>query len=296
MIPIVILQGYGPHERRIIDAYAGGHEFTVRSVPRPVLKTDRTEPNGPNGPTGRAPRNLEHLLEACRWCERDLTGLTNAPLLVIRDSALPLLCRADLHARLSALLTSPELPLVDLFYLCHWEDACQKYTTYPIPGVSRNETWAKYTMAPHGNQAWLITPQGRKRLLGSLPLRDKYRNRMAGYIASAGVEPLAEDPDFPDLSKVRCDARFEPRSTTDSTLHYYISRGELRSVVTTANWFEFDLNLCQKNSHFRRCNRCIAIPDASTQPENRLLTSLLWIVLFIVLLIFLGIALLQMRA
>ena len=118
----------------------------------------------------------------------------------------------------------------DLCYLCEWMDRCD-LNTNPIDTGTNSKLVDTYS--PNGIQALLISPMGKKRILGLTPLRNGTTFTLFGSLSQ--------------------------------TLNGYIKNKALIATRSKPNIINYDSNLAKNNDDYAKTAECATLPG---QPVN----------------------------
>lgn len=116
-------------------------------------------------------------------------------------------------------------PQADLYFLCHWLDACNRLTDVTGVGSIDHGSTLKWSVQPTATQAIMYKPAS----------RDYIREALI----SATV-PLT------------------------SLLNTYVGQGTLLAVVFVPNIIDFDINLATNNNDYLKLNECDRVTTTST--------------------------------
>lgn len=117
----------------------------------------------------------------------------------------------------------------DLFFLCKWNDACNKYVD--VKGVSNTEHGSslKWSIQPTASQAIMYTPSSRDYIRESL---------------ITATVPLSD------------------------LLNTNISKGDLLATVFVPNIIDFDIDLATSNDDYNKLNECAPAQTSSQSSSN----------------------------
>ena len=134
----------------------------------------------------------------------------------------------------------------DIFYLTTWGDACQK----------RREFWKKHNIytchEPNGLQAVMLTPMGRKRILGLQKMKNGHKFQ-----------------------------REEHRCLGDC-LRDAVMNNELTAITSFPPLVHFDHSSATHNTHYAYLNHCRAV---NCNDSNNNTTAYVWFIVAFVLLL-----------
>jgi len=116
----------------------------------------------------------------------------------------------------------------DLFFLCKWNDACNKYIDVADSPKSP-ESSLKWSVQPTSTQAIMYKPSSRDYIIKSL---------------STINIPLSD------------------------ILNTNISQGHLLATVFVPNLIDFDIDLATSNDDYHKLNECAPIPSSTTTSSN----------------------------
>ena len=117
----------------------------------------------------------------------------------------------------------------DLFFLCKWNDACDKYTDVDNYNNVNLGSSLKWSLRPTSTQAIMYTPSSRNYIIQSL--------------LSASL-PLSD------------------------IINSNISKGNLLATVFVPNIIDFDIDLAVSNSDYNKLNECAPVPVSTTNTDN----------------------------
>jgi len=117
----------------------------------------------------------------------------------------------------------------DLFFLCKWNDACNKYVDVTNPPASTVETSLKWSIQPTSTQAVMYTPSTRDYIRQSL---------------------------------------ITSNITLSDLLNTNISQGNLLATVFVPNLIDFDIDLATSNDDYQKLNECAPSPSTTTQSNT----------------------------
>lgn len=117
----------------------------------------------------------------------------------------------------------------DLFFLCKWHDACNKYVDVEGLGSKNNGSTLKWSIQPTATQAIMYTPSSRDYIRESL---------------TTSIAPLSD------------------------LLNTNISKGNLLATVFVPNVIDFDIDLATSNEDYNKLNECAPLPTASQTNTN----------------------------
>lgn len=148
-------------------------------------------------------------------------------------------------------------PKADLFFLCKWDDMCNKYLDVDNYPTDRTTT-LKYSFQPTATQAIMYRPNARD------------------YVRNLIIE--------------------NPTTHLSNLLNSHINKRKLVATVFVPNLLDFDINLVKSNSDYIKLNECstksITLEkNLSNNTDNS--NFFVWFILLIILIIFLIIIILQ---
>jgi len=140
----------------------------------------------------------------------------------------------------------------DLFYMCRWNDDCQKMIDvkyYPFLDVNIGRTYA-----PQGLQAVYISKRGRNLILG----KSNNNNGKALVLNN--------------------------KINEDTVLVNHIKNGDIVAHCVVNNIFNYDISTATKNSDFNKLSLCKNMdnPDSDKEPQTNNL-NYLWFILVIII-------------
>lgn len=142
----------------------------------------------------------------------------------------------------------------DLFFLCKWNDACNKYVD--VNGINSSAmgrgSTLKWSTQPTATQAIMYTPKSRDYIRDALMITNS---------------PLSD------------------------LLNANISQGKLAATVFVPNLIDFDIDLATSKSDFAKLNECAPVPTTSETTNNT--ASLIWFGIIIIIVILIAWALVQ---
>lgn len=173
------------------------------------------------------------------------------PVLIIKDSSV--ISATDMHGPVATALE--QAPTADVFFLCKWLDACDKYTDLSeIEGYS-----LKWSLQPTATQAILYRPVARDYFYEELQ-----RGTSISSEASGGNQNQRQALSFSQL------------------LNEEIAQGHIRAAVFVPNLVHFDMKVATHASDYNKLNQCATVPTSNSSANK----GLLWtIVALIVLMI-----------
>ena len=166
------------------------------------------------------------------------------PVLLIKDSSVTNLSPGGVEARTKLQTSLALAESADLFFLCKWLDACDKYTD--VPGMESKGSSLKWSIQPTATQAVLYRPRAR---------------------------------DF-----VRDGLLSAPSLSLSQFLNKNILEEQLSATVFVPNLIDFDIDLAVSNDDFRKLNECskLATPASSTISQNALIWAMITLILLLV--------------
>lgn len=194
-----------------------------------------------------------------QWCLNESLKNSDHGVLILKDSSIAGICKDHL-LRLLEYIHLRDASF-DLFYLCRWQDECQRMTD--ISDINGIDVKIGRTYSPMGIQALYFSRKGRDILLGHQPMRNG-ENLMINM----------------DLDRI---------------LRKNIYNGNIKALCTTNNVFEFDVTRSTSNDDYIRTCGCRAVSDNIDEngfvvPEiddsNNL--AFLWFILVIIIVIVLA--------
>ena len=117
----------------------------------------------------------------------------------------------------------------DLFFLCKWNDACNKYTDVEGGNNVNYGSSLKWSVQPTATQAIMYTATA----------RDYIRDHL-----SKSIIPLGD------------------------TLNINIAKGDLLATVFVPNIIDFDIELATSNEDYNKLNECAPVPSTSQSNNN----------------------------
>lgn len=117
----------------------------------------------------------------------------------------------------------------DLFFLCKWNDACNKYTDVEGSGNINHGSMLKWSVQPTATQAIMYTPSSRN------------------YIRESLVTSTI---------------------TLSNMLNSNIDKGKLLATVFVPNIIDFDIDLATSNDDYNKLNECVLINTSNETSNN----------------------------
>lgn len=143
----------------------------------------------------------------------------------------------------------------DLFFLCKWNDACNKYVdvnTTTKSSLNSNTSSLKWSTQPTSTQAIMYTP--------------KSRDYVKNLLSTSNV----------NLSDL---------------LNTNISQGNLLATVFVPNLIDFDIDLATSTDDYIKLNECAPVPSPTNQSTNT--SSYVWLLFIIIAMILVAWILIQ---
>lgn len=112
----------------------------------------------------------------------------------------------------------------DLFFLCKWHDACNKYIDIETGGTNYGST-LKWSLQPTATQAIMYTPSSRDYIIETLV---------------SGIIPLSD------------------------ILNTNIAKGKLLATVFVPNIIDYDISLATSNKDYNKLNECAPVEESTT--------------------------------
>lgn len=174
------------------------------------------------------------------------------PVLVIKDSSV--VSATNMQGPIMVALE--QAPTADVFFLCKWLDACDKYTD-----LSELEGYSlKWSLQPTATQAILYRTLARDYFYEELQRGSSSKSGDASGSSQSYRQALS----FSQL------------------LNEEIAQGNIRAAVFVPNLVHFDMKVATHISDYNKLNQCATVPTSSTTNNK----GLLWtIVALIVLMI-----------
>lgn len=133
----------------------------------------------------------------------------------------------------------------DLFFLCKWNDACDKYIDVEGASSVNHGSSLKWSTQPTATQAIMYSPEGRDFVRGAL---------------MKSTVPLSD------------------------MLNSHIARGDLLATVFVPNIIDFDIDLATSNEDYAKLNECAPIqPATNSSSSGAALVWLILIMIVVVL-------------
>lgn len=143
----------------------------------------------------------------------------------------------------------------DLFFLCKWNDLCNKYTDVAgVTGVDHGST-LKWSIQPTATQAIMYTPVSRDYIINLL------------ISANVGMSDL---------------------------LNSNIQQGNLLATVFVPNIIDFDIDVATSSSDYLKLNECDPASASSSATGTANASSLIWFIVIIFLIVLVAWALIQL--
>ena len=182
------------------------------------------------------------ITKALKYCQKNYP---NYPSIVIKDNSI--------SASSSDVITKTCLTInqlkYDVCYLCVWLDRCDLYKKEKkVKGttITINETHS-----PHGLQALMFSPKGRKIVLG--------------------MKPMKNDKPFPT-----------PTKPLDTELNDQIENGNIKALCTTPNLFLFDVSTSDSITDLAKMSVCRR-PEQRTTSDGT--TNYVWLIVGAIILL-----------
>lgn len=134
----------------------------------------------------------------------------------------------------------------DLFFLCKWNDACNKYVDVNSVNSLDHGSTLKWSVQPTSTQAIMYTPSSRD------------------YIKEALISSTI---------------------TLSDLLNSNISQGRLLATVFVPNIIDFDIDLATSNEDYAKLSECAPITTTTTQSSTTASYIWLAIIIFLVILV-----------
>ena len=168
----------------------------------------------------------------------------------IKDSSVTTIAPDDLE-RLCTYIQRRDF---DLFYLCRWQDFCQKITDISsVPGININ---IGRTYNPHGFQAVYFSQNGKDVLLGNSPMRNK--QFLDSFCMALSTE---------------------------------IHSGNIVAYCTLNNVFNFDIVRAVSNLDYLKTHECAVVN--STDQDISTNNGILWFLLLLAIVIVISYAIIR---
>lgn len=144
----------------------------------------------------------------------------------------------------------------DLFYLCHWDDLCNKLTDVSgVTGSIDHGSTLKWSIQPTSTQAIMYPPSTRDFVINTL------------INASVSLATFLNDE---------------------------ISQGNLLAVTFVPNLIDFDITIATSSSDYLKLNECSTASTSSSSSSSNSNVSVVWFVVIIVLIVLIAWALIQL--
>lgn len=180
-------------------------------------------------------KNADGIVEPMYWW-------TNIPCIIIKDSSVSNVTGTMKNRIQTALERAPD---ADLFFLCKWQDSCDKHTD--VIGMDNNDggSTLKWSVQPTSTQAIMYTPKSREMMIKSL--------------------------------------QASPTTTSD-TINHIISRGDLAATVFVPNIIDFDIDLATSDTDYIKLNECITAKETppTTSTPGSLIWFVVLVILIII--------------
>ena len=134
----------------------------------------------------------------------------------------------------------------DLFFLCKWHDACDKYTEVEGVGAMNHGSTLKWSIQPTATQAIMYTPSS----------RDYVRETLL-----TAVTPLGD------------------------VLNANIAQGKLLATVFVPNIIDFDIDLATSNEDYNKLSECAPVATATETTTNTAIYVWLAVIIALVVLV-----------
>lgn len=232
----------------------------------PIFNVNEVVVPKPIGFTATKNMSLEDIYEAYQfqWClskaKNKLSKIQGA--LILKSSSITN-ASPDFIARFVNELNNSN-DSFDLFYLCRWEDECQKITD--IKEFHQLDVKVGKTYYPSGLQAIYFSPVGIDIFLGMIPMKN-------GHIFNI---------DYPLNTKLR----------------YEILEGNICSWCVIGNIFNFDLTKAQSNQEYQKTHECVSKDPycpKDKKDKNSAFYNYLWVIIILIIIIIVVIVLLSSR-
>lgn len=144
----------------------------------------------------------------------------------------------------------------DLFFLCKWNDLCNKYTDVSgVTGSIDKGSTLKWSIQPTATQAIMYTPSSRDYIANAL------------VSASVGMSDL---------------------------LNSNIQQGNLLATVFVPNIIDFDIEVATSSSDYLKLNECDPASATTTTSTTSSAASLIWFAVIVILVFLVAWALIQL--
>ncbi len=154
----------------------------------------------------------------------------------------------------------------DLFFLCKWNDACDKYVDVDRNNDHKNGSTLKWSIQPTATQAIMYKPTS----------RDYVKDVLINLSTERSV-----------------DTKDKLNSTFSSILNNNIVDGRLTATVFVPNIIDYDINMSKSSEDYLKLNECAPIQTSTSTPSNA--SYVIWFVFMILLVIVVGWMLISMR-
>lgn len=134
----------------------------------------------------------------------------------------------------------------DLFFLCKWHDACNKYVDVENTDNTNHGSTLKWSVQPTATQAIMYTSRS----------RDYIHNALL-----TATIPLSD------------------------ILNINISKGNLLATVFVPNIIDFDIDLATSNEDYNKLNECAPVQESTTNTTNTASILWLIIIIIIIILV-----------
>ena len=151
------------------------------------------------------------------------------PVLIVKDSSVSNITPSGMASRIKTALT--KAPQADLYYLCKWNDACNKYVD--VNGV---------TGIDHGSTLkWSVKPTSTQSIFYKTSSRDFIANEL-----------------------------ITTQLTLSQLLNNLVANGTLLATVFVPNIIDFDINLATSKEDYYKLNECEIITSTKTKSQGPL--------------------------
>lgn len=164
----------------------------------------------------------------------------------ILDSSISSLSPTDMKSTIQTVIDKSG---TDLYYLCKWQDSCEKLQDVPGVEYINCNSVLKYTFNPQGAQAVMYSPFARSVITGQTPMRNGQQ--------------------------------FNTSISFPTALTQAVNSGGLTASTSVPNIVNFDIEQSTSNSDFAKLNEC-NLNSGSTSSNN---SAFYWFILIVIILI-----------
>lgn len=195
---------------------------------------------------------------------------TNLPVIIVKDSSVSNITPSGtttvehnltsddniggMKGRISTVLEKAST--ADLYYLCRWNDLCNKLTDVSgVTGSIDHGSYLRWSIQPSSTQAIMYPPSTRD------------------FVSNALINASVPLGDF---------------------LNNEIKLGNLLATVFVPNIIDFDITIATSSSDYFKLNECAAASADSTSSSSSTNVTLIWFVIIILLIVLIAWALIQL--